>query len=115
MKKIIFISLSAVLLFGCLAKRPATNYTGRELPPYTIEITYRDQHLDTLQVQDFRLWQSFFKDSYYVIKPIGTSRWVPIYNVNTIKILQANMKPERVKIQRTFDNNPHNYQYNYWD
>ncbi len=109
MKKILLVSLSVVLLVGCLAKRPAINYTGRELPPYTIEITYRDQHIDTMQVQDFRMREWFFslKDG-YLIKPLGTNRWVPIYNVNTIKILQANMKPERVKIQRTFDNNPHN-------
>ena len=118
MKRVLLILLSVVLLAGCMFNRlPAVNYKPDMLPPYMIEVTFSNGQRDTLEVDNFRnvgIFWSGSRNSLYQIKPVGGNSWMTINNVIYIKILPACKKPERVKIQRTY-NNPHNYNYNYWD
>ncbi len=119
MKKILFLlAVAGIALVSCFNYLPAVNYQKDMTAPYLIQVNFSNGNCDTMEVEDFRavnVWSSGPRNAMYQIKPVGGRSYMTINNVSYIKILQACKKPQKVQIQRTYNNNPHNYNYNYWD
>lgn len=120
MKKILLLLVAAGIIFASCAYwqySPAINYQKDMTAPYKIAIHFHNGTSDTMEVSGFRscnIWAGN-GNFYYQIKKINSTQWAPISNISYIEILQACKKPQKVQIQRTYNNNPHNYNYNYWD